>query len=172
VSGPGASPEEEIAEAARRFAVCTSPEDVAEIVLMFASRFFRRRALFIMRADHAIGWDGGGEGLSPGRIKGMSVDLVRDSLFSLLDDGRPHYLGPVPPLPSIRRFYQDLQLSMPKAALLLPIQIKDKVASVLYGDGAGEDDLRALDVQAFERLSQKASLALQMLILRGKILAR
>lgn len=170
--GPGASPEEELAEASKRLAVCASPEEVAEVVLAFASRFFRRRAFFIMKGDRAVGWDGIGEGLSPGRIKGMNIELARDSLFSLLDDGRPHYLGPVPPLPSIRRFYQDLTLPMPKAAFLLGIQIKDKTASVLYGDGGGEDDLRGLDIQSFERLAQKSSLALQMLILRGKILAR
>jgi len=170
-SGPGASSEDDLIAASKRLASCDNPDEVAEVVLAFASQSFRRRALFIMRGDHAIGWEGAGEGLSAGRIKGMNVELVRDSLFSLLDDGRPHYLGPVPPLPSIRRFYQDLSLPMPKAAFLLPIQIKEKTTSILYGDGAGEDDLRALDVHAFERLSQKASLALQMLILRGKILS-
>ncbi|MBI3449771.1 MAG: hypothetical protein HY049_12750 [Acidobacteria bacterium] len=171
-TGPGASPELELVEAAKRLAACTTPDEVAETALAFAGRFFVRRAFFVLRGDSAVGWDGSGEGLSPGRIKGMNVELVRDSLFSLIDDGRPHYLGPVPPLPSIRRFYQDLALSMPKSAFLLPIQIKDKTASVLYGDGGDEDDLRTLDVQAFERLGQKASLALQMLILRGKILGR
>jgi hypothetical protein len=170
-SGPGPSPDDELITASKRLASSESPEEVAEVILAFASQFFRRRALFIMRGDHAIGWEGAGEGLSAGRIKGMNVELVRDSLFSLVEDGRPHYLGPVPPLPSIRRFYQDLSLAMPKAAFLLPIQIKEKTASILYGDGAGEDDLRTLDVNAFERLAQKASLALQMLILRGKILS-
>jgi len=169
--GGGPSAEQAFAEATRRFSIATAPEEVADAILYFASRFFRRRAFFIMRGDHATGWDGSGDGLLPGRIKGMNIELVRDSLFSLIDDGRPYYVGPVPPLPSIRRFYQDLGLPLPKAAFLLPIQIKDKTASIFYGDGADDDDLRSLDIHLFGRLGQKASLALQMLILRGKILS-
>jgi len=61
---------------------------------------------------------------------------------------------------------------MPKAASFSRSRSRTRTASVLYGDGGDEDDLRTLDVQAFEKLGQKASLALQMLILRGKILGR
>ncbi len=170
-AGPRGTAEEELAEASRKLASCGSPEEVAEAVLAYAGRFLKRSAFFIMRGDHAIGWDGSGDGIPPGRIKGMNVALVRDSLFSLIEDGRKHYVGAVPPLPSIRRFYQDLEIPMPKATLLVPITIKEKTASVLYGDGAGDDDLRGIDLQAFERLSKKASLALQMIILRNKILS-
>jgi len=170
-SAPAGSPEAVLGEAVIRLAACTSPEEVADALLLYSGRFLRRSAFFILRGDHAVGWDGSGEGIASGRMKGMNVPLVRDSIFSLLVEGRSHYLGPVPPLPSILRFYQELDVTPPKTALLLPIQIKEKTASVLYGDGGNDDDLRTIDLAKFESLCKKASLALQMIILRGKILS-
>lgn len=169
--GAALSPEMELAEASRRLAECGSPDEIAEIVLTFAARFLKRSALFVMRGDQMIGWGGSGEGFSAARIKGMCLPMVRDSLFSLVDDGRRHFIGSVPAFPSIRSFYQDLSVQMPKTAMVVPIRIKDKLASVLYGDGGSEEDLRSIDAGCFERLASKASLAMQMLIFRHKILS-
>ena len=167
----GTSPEEQIAEASRRLAVSSSPEDVAEVLVNFAARYGKRVALFIVRGEQAVGWGGVGEGFISARIRGINLFLSRDSMFSLIEDGRTHYVGQIPPYPSVRRFFHDLNVPMPRAALLLPVRIKEKLASVLYLDGGNEDDLRSLDADLFERLAQKASLALQMIILRQKILS-
>jgi hypothetical protein len=168
---PSGPPGELLAAAAERLQACTSPEEVSEVVLAFASRQLKRSAFFVVRGEHAVGWGGSGEGFFTTRIKGMNVPMVRDSLFSMVDDGRSHFLGAIPAFPSIRKFYQDLSVPMPRTALIVPIRIRDKTASLLYGDGGTEDDLRALDVALFERLAKKASLALQMIIFRQKILS-
>ena len=169
--GPGASAEIELAEASRRLAACSSPEEVAEAVLAFAGRFLRRTAFFVLRGDQAVALGGTGEGFGTGRLRGMRLPLVRDSLFTLIEDGRQYFVGAAPAFPSIRKFYLDLAVPEPKAAFLMPIRIKEKPALILYGDGGTEDDLRSLDLDAFERLAAKASLALQMIIFRGKILS-
>src|SRR5262245_52839198 len=169
--GAAVSTEIELAEASRRLAECASPDEVAEIVLTFAARFLKRSALFVMRGDQMIGWGGSGEGFNAARIKGMSLPMGRDSMFSLIDDGRRHFVGSVPAFPAIRSFYQDLAVTMPRTALVVAIRIKDKLAAVLYGDGGSEDDLRGIDIGCFERLASKASLAMQMLIFRHKILS-
>ena len=99
----------------------------------------------------------------------MSLPLGRDSLVSLVDDGRTCFVGRVPAFPSIVKMFQDLGAPMPKVALALPIRIRERTASLLYGDGGPDDDLNSLDMETFERLGQMASLALQMVILRNKI---
>ena len=119
----------------RRLQACTSPEEVSEVVLTFAGRHLKRAAFFVVRGEHAVGWGGCGEGFFTARIKGMNVPMVRDSLFSLVDDGRKHFVGAIPAFPSIRKFYQDLSVPMPRSGLIIPIRIREKTASILYGDG-------------------------------------
>lgn len=170
-SPEGASPEEHLAAAAKRLQACTSPDEVSEVVLTFASQYLKRAAFFVVRGAHAVGWGGAGEGFFTNRIKGMNIPLVRDSLFSLIDDGRDHFLGAIPAFPSIRRFYQDLSVPMPRTGLIVPIRIREKTASLLYGDGGTEDDLAKLDTEILEKLAAKASLALQMIIFRNKIVS-
>jgi hypothetical protein len=169
--GPGGSTESELEHASQRLAACATPDEVADVVLAFAGRFLKRTAFFVMRGDQAVAWGGTGEGFSSNRLKGMSLPLVRDSLFSLVDDRSRHFLGAMPAFPSVRKLFQELSAPMPRTAFVLPIRIKDKLASVLYGDGAADDDLRNLDVDAFERLGKKVSFALQMIIFRNKILS-
>jgi hypothetical protein len=170
-AGRERNPEHDLVEASRVLAACESPEEVADVVLSFASRYMERSAFFVIRGDHAVGWDGTGEGFETARIKGLNVPLERDSLFSLLDDGSRHFLGHLPTFPSIRRLFQNLNVPMPKIAFLAPIRVREKLASVLYGDGGKTGDIRDLDLDAFDRLTHKASLALQMLILKNKILS-
>ncbi len=158
-----------LVEAGRRMQQCRSPEDVADVVLSLASRRLARTAFFIVKGDHAVGWAGAGEGFHTARIKGLTVPLERGSLFSLVEEGRGHFLGNPPAFPAIRQLFQGMSVPMPRTVLLVPIRIKERVASFLYGDGGPDDDLKAVDVDTFERLSQKASLALQMIIIRNKI---
>ncbi|HXI03980.1 MAG TPA: hypothetical protein VNI57_12465 [Candidatus Saccharimonadales bacterium] len=163
------TPANQLEAVARRLQACTAPDEVSEVILTFAARHLKRAAFFVVRGEHAVGWGGSGEGFLTERIKGMNVPMVRDSLFSLAGGDRGHFLGAIPAFPSIRKFYQDLQVPMPLTGLIVPIRIRDKVASILYGDGATDDDLGSLDATIFDRLSAKASLALQMIIFRNKI---
>ncbi len=165
------SPNEQLTAAARRLQACNSPDEISEVLLGFAARHLKRAALFVVRGEHAVGWGGSGEGFFTARIKGMNVPLVRDSLFALVSDGRASFRGAIPAFPSIRKFYQDLSVPMPRTGFLLPVRIREKTASILYGDGGADDDLTSLDVDLLARLAAKASLALQMIIFRNKIVS-
>lgn len=158
-----------LVEAGRRLQQCESPENIADVVLSLASRRLARTAFFIVRGDRAVGWAGAGEGFHTARMKGLTVSLERGSLFSLVEEGRGHFLGNLPAFPAIRQFFQGLSVPVPRTVLLVPIRIKERIASYLYGDGGPDNDLKAIDVDTFERLAQKASLALQMIIIRSKI---
>lgn len=164
----GGKEENFLAEATRRLQGCSSVEEVADVVLSVAARRLPHTAFFIVRGEQVVGWGGSGDGLQTSRVKGMNLPTEKDSFLSLVADGRSHFMGRPPAFPSIRQFYQELNLEMPRSIILVPIRIKDRGAAFLYGDG-GEDELRSVDVDTLERLAHKASLALQMIILRNKI---
>jgi hypothetical protein len=82
--------------------------------------------------------------------------------------GSEFYFGPVPDLPANRQFYGDLGTEVPERVLLIPIQIKGRLIALLYGDN-GTGRREEPDILLFRRLAQKASLALEILILRNKI---
>ncbi|MGH9797933.1 MAG: hypothetical protein ACRD5D_07215, partial [Candidatus Polarisedimenticolia bacterium] len=144
-------------------------DDVFNALLDFASAHFKRTALFVVQQDRALGWSGRGEGLFPARIRSVIVPLDRPSLFVFFRDGGDYFYGPVPDLPSNAKFYLDLGVPPPARVVLLPLTIMGRTAVILYAD-SGTDASHAPDIQVLRRLLKKASLALEVLILRNKIM--
>jgi hypothetical protein len=155
--------------AALRLQRAETRDDVFAVILDFVAARFRRTALFVVQGDRVTGWSGRGEGLEAIRVRQVSVSLDRPSLFSFFRGGADSFFGPVADQPANTRFYLDLGCPPPARALLLPLRIKDRPAVILYADNAGETGTAA-DVTALRRLLAKASLALEILILRTKIL--
>jgi hypothetical protein len=144
-------------------------DEVFGAVLDFAAAHFRRAALFVVQQDRVLGWSGRGDGLFPARIRNVIVPLNRPSLFVFFRSGGDYYYGPVPDLPANAKFYLDLGCPAPARVFLLPLSIMERTAVVLYADNAAETG-RPPDIQSFRRLLQKAALALEVLILRNKIM--
>ena len=167
---PGAAPDSANLEAAAlRLQRAETRDDVFAVILDFVAARFRRSALFVVQGDRVTGWSGRGEGIEPIRVRQVSVPLDRPSLFAFFRGGADFYQGPVSDLPANTRFYLDLGCPAPARALLLPLRIKDRPAVILYADQAGEH-APAPDVATLRRLLSKASLALEILILKTKIL--
>ncbi|HZN03202.1 MAG TPA: hypothetical protein VFD06_06400, partial [Candidatus Polarisedimenticolia bacterium] len=144
-------------------------DDVFAVILDFVAARFRRTALFVVQGDRVTGWSGRGDGIEPIRVRQVSVPLDRPSLFAFFRGGADDYQGPVSDLPANTRFYLDLGCPAPERALLLPLRIKDRPAVILYADNAGERG-PSPDIATLRRLLAKASLALEILILKTKIL--
>jgi hypothetical protein len=122
----------------------------------------------VVQQGRVIGWSGRGDGIDPGRIRNVTVDFDLPSLFIFFRTGGDYYFGPVPELPANARFYRDLGYPPPSRVLLMPLKIKDRPAVILYADNhnapAGTPDIPLL-----RRALHKASLALEILILKSKI---
>ena len=144
-------------------------DDVFDAVLDFAAARFHRTAVFVVQQDRVIGWSGRGPGISPSRIRNVTIPLDRPSMFVFFRSGGAYYYGPVPDLPANARLYLDLGVPAPARVLLLPLSIKDRAAVILYAD-KGSETGAAPEIAEFRRLLQKASLALEVLILRNKIM--
>ncbi|HKB06955.1 MAG TPA: hypothetical protein VKF61_01610 [Candidatus Polarisedimenticolia bacterium] len=144
-------------------------DDVFDAVLDFTVGEFTRAALFVVQQDRILGWSGRGAGLQPGRVRNVIVPLDRPSLFVFFRTGGDYFYGPVPDLPANAKFYLDLGCPPPARVLLIPLTITDKPAVILYADN-GADAPTAPDVKRYRRLLKKAALALEILILRNKIM--
>jgi hypothetical protein len=155
--------------AALRLQRAETRDDVFAVILDFVAARFRRTALFVVQGDRVTGWSGRGEGIEPIRVRQVMVSLDRPSLFSFFRGGADFYQGPVADQPANTRFYLDLGCPPPARALLLPLRIKDRPAVILYADNAS-DAGTGFDATPLRRLLAKASLALEILILRTKIL--
>ncbi len=167
---PAAQPPATTMEAvSSRLRQAETRDEVFDAVLAFTASRFKRVALFIVQAERVLGWSGRGGGLQPLRVRNVIVPLDRPSLFVFFRTGGDYFYGPVPDLPANAKFYLDLGCPPPARVLLMPLTITDKPAVILYADN-GPDASTAPDIQQFRRLLRKAALALEVLILRNKIM--
>jgi hypothetical protein len=167
--GPAAAEGANLEAAALRLQRAESRDDVFTVMLDFMAARYQRSALFIVQGDRVLGWSGRGEGLDPARIRQVVVPLDRPSIFNFFRNGASDYQGPIPDQPANTRFFLDLGFPAPARALLLPLRIKDRPAVILYADNAA-DAAPVADVTGLRRLVAKAALALEILILKTKIL--
>lgn len=158
-----------IESASARLREAETRDDVFDAVLDFTANRFLRGALFVAQPDRVLGWSGRGGGLAPTRVRNVIVPLDRPSLFLFVRSSTDYFYGPVPDLPANAKFYLDLGCPPPARVLLMPLTIAERPAGILYADN-GPDSSRAPDVQEFRRLLKKASIALEILILRNKIM--
>jgi hypothetical protein len=164
---PPAAPALTLEAAGRALQKAETRDDVAEAMLAYASGQVRRAALFIHQKERVLGWAGRGDGLDPARLRELQLPLDAPSIFTTLGGGR-HYLGGVPDTPANREIYQALGGKVPGFILLAPIVIKGRPAAVLYADDAGQPLTAKLE--DLLKLSRMAAIALEILILRAKIM--
>lgn len=156
-------------EVSARLREAETRDEVFDAVLDFTATRFLRAALFVAQPERILGWSGRGGGLVPARVRNVIVPLDRPSLFVFLRSGAEYLYGPVPDLPANAKFYLDFGCPPPARVLLVPLSIADRPAGILYADN-GPDASMAPDIQEFRRLLKKAALALEILILRNKIM--
>lgn len=152
-----------------RLRAAETRDEVFDALLDFASGRFTRSALFAVQQERILGWSGRGEGISPLRIRNITVALDEPSLFVFFRKGGDYYYGAVPDLPANVRFYLDMGCPVPDRVLLMPVTIKGRPTVILYADN-GSFAAAAPDIDAFRRALHKASLALEILILKNKIM--
>lgn len=162
-------------EAARRLAEAGTVEAIVDSTLSYLGGRLARSVFFVLKGERLIVWSAQGFRLSPRRMRGLSFEPAEGG--GLLDLAGPrtgeratHYLGAVPPGRASAEFYEWLGVPPPRTMLLAPIVVKGRVTGYLYGDG-GDREILAVDLPAVLSLCARAGFALQILILRNKILA-
>jgi len=100
----------------------------------------------------------------------VRVPLDGPSVFKAVVEDKVFYKGPVIQTPQNNQMLEGLGGVYPQDAVAYPLIIKGKVVGVLYGDN-GQGALITAGADKLTGLMTKASMSLEILILRTKILA-
>jgi len=128
-----------------------------------------RAALFTLKGDVVTGWHAAGAGVEESNVLALTMTLDQPSMFQDVVADLAFYKGPILQIPQNSQLIEALG-GAPQEAVACPLVIKGKVVGVLYGDG-GPGSMIASDVSRLTALMQKASMSLEILILKTKILA-
>ena len=146
-------------------------KSIGRTILRFLGQSFSRCAIFAVRNDGVRGWLYHGEGFNAAAFAALDVKLDQPSAFLGLIKGAEHYFGPLAPMPAHRELARCWGGDLPQQCLMMPIRLRGRLISVLYGDrGArGARGLEGVPMEQMKELSDKASIAFELCILRRKL---
>jgi hypothetical protein len=143
--------------------------EILAAVLGSLSRDFPRCAIFLVRGELAMGWKCTlGRRATPG-FDLLQVPLGEPSVLKTVAEGKSYYLGPIPRSPFNSMILQEMGGTVPTAALLVPLLMMGRVVGILYADGEGVNLGERLP--GLQKLTVKAAMAFEILVLKNKILS-
>lgn len=144
-------------------------DEILAAVLGSLARDFSRCAIFLVRGELAMGWKCAlGRQAAPG-FDLLQIPLDEPSVLKTVAEGKSYYLGPIPRSPFNSMMLQEMGGTVPTAALLVPLLMMGRVVGILYADGKGINlGDRLFDLQ---KLTAKAAMAFEILVLKNKILS-
>ncbi len=101
------------------------------------AHFVERAAMFIVKAQNAVGWYGTGVA-NPEVVKTISIPLSADTLFRLAASSRRAERGHISQSPGTGQALARLG-GRPGGILVLPLILRDKVAAILYCDTTADE---------------------------------
>jgi hypothetical protein len=144
-----------------------SREEVADAVMLQIASRFPAVALVIMRGNNAIGWRVSIAGQLKNCCTGTPLPLGVSPVIRALAKGKT-FSEPFLSIPDHARIQEELQLPPGAYAFALPVILQKKAVSGLIIWGS-EKELTEAEAE-LRRMGQKITLALQMLIIRAKLL--
>jgi hypothetical protein len=169
-SGPA-----DLARAVAEIQLGASQREILRGLLDTSSRYAARVALFVVKGNHATGWQGRGFANSDG-LKDFALDesapaVVRAIGRSIGPGNGDRVAASVPVADLDSRFLQEFGTPASGEGRILPLILKDKVAALVYADsGTGEPGL--LDAGALELLVLSTGAWLEVNSLRKQAQAR
>lgn len=143
-------------------------DEAIAVFLRTANVVLDRGILFLLKAELISAWKAF-PAYREQEVAGLEFKLHELPLFKDVITARTFYHGQTPDGPVIERLLKALGGGAPAEILLLPILIGEQVVAVLYGD----NQLSGLPIKHLEfirKLGRKVAMALEILILRKKIL--
>lgn len=156
-------------ETAQLLARAESKDDLARSVLAYEPLARGRSILFKVKGTNAFVWESNCLDLSGDALATRVFPVVSGSIFELLL-GENCYRGPIPGDGQYRWFYNALQMRVPNEILVVPVHLNDRLIAIIYSDNGPDGGLDA-NTDEFLRLAGKLSLAMNMVLVKRKILA-
>ncbi|MCX7792976.1 MAG: hypothetical protein N2257_01005 [Thermodesulfovibrionales bacterium] len=138
-------------------------DEIGAILLNEARRIAERAALFLIKDGKITGWKA--KGLN---IEGFELPEEETSIFSEVLRTKNYYRGPVLKIKGNEGIIKFLG-GAPQDALLIPVNIRDRIVLMLYIDNGNESVLNA-NISHLLRISSMAALSFEILILKKRIM--
>lgn len=164
--------EGDLDEVARRLAEADTREEIGDALMLIARQELPRAFAWLIQRDRALGWLAHAPGVAPSVARTWArkavVPLTEPSVLADVVSSKRYYLGELP-----SRQADDLLATLfgeprTKDVVLIPVILGDQVIIVLQGDGAGKP-LTSFDLKSLRSACQKASLAMEVLLMRSRI---
>jgi hypothetical protein len=160
--------EESIDKVKAAFTEVKETEEIAGILIQAAYKIASRVAVFIMKGGKIAGWKGRGINVDGFAVIEKESREEGLSLFSDVLKRKAYYRGPVLNITGNEPLIKILS-GTPQDALLIPIEIRDKVIALLYIDDGNTSVLNA-NVGYLSKLATMAGIAFEIIILKKRIL--
>jgi hypothetical protein len=114
-------------------------DDVADTLIGFMLRFYKRSVLLVHRKDLLVGWRGGlhreaaGEAEQPS-LGALYLPLNKQSVFKTVVDSAAPYLGALAESKTHEFFLSVFGGGYPKSCFAAPLSVRGRVVNVLYAD--------------------------------------
>jgi hypothetical protein len=157
-----------LATTAQRLVGITDRNDVADAIIAYLGANYARAALFMVVVGQVTGWRSAKEGQPIPGFDQFQLPLSEPTVLKTAIESNSFFLGPVPPSGANLALTTILGKPAPRSALLLPMSMMGRVVGLIYVDDPKADlSAAVVDVQ---KLSSKALMAFEILILQNKIL--
>jgi hypothetical protein len=145
-------------------------DEVASLLLRFCERYLERVCLFILHRDRVAGWSSRGQGVVLEDVLSFSIMLDESPLFLNAYRSGRYSLGSIPAGGAHDRLVKVLGEPPPLDLFVAPLMVRDRVIAFLTGDNPGQPG-GGIPTQELLAGAKRASLALEMLIIKSKIMA-
>jgi len=160
----------DLPERLREMASASDRTTLGEAALDIACGIGARRALlFAIQKDRLAFWAAAGQGVDADRIPAAGLSALGPSILASGARSAEPVVAPLT-LPANADLCAALGGSPPALGLVVPIRLRDRTVAVLYLDG-GAGSVAPPAVAVFADLAAKVTLALEILLLRRKILS-
>lgn len=150
------------------FQAARSADDVGTALLGFLGQEFLRLLVFRVGKGSVRGWMGRSPAFDEYGFRNWAVGFDEPSVFLNLRQGAEFFLGKLPPMLAHERLLKCWRGSIDTECAVFPVKVRDRLVCAIYGD-RDSLGLAGLNVQAIQRLTAKAAIAFEMLLMQRKL---
>ena len=143
-------------------------DDIGRALLGFLGQEFLRVLVFRVGKGRVRGWMGRSPALDEYGFRNWTVGFDEPSVFLNLRQGAEFFLGKLPAMAAHERLLKCWRGSFDTECAVFPIKVRDRLICAIYGD-RDSLGLAGLEVPTIQRLTGKAAIAFEMLLMQRKL---
>ena len=152
----------------QELAAASSREAVGDSLVKYLGQEFGACGLFIVKGTAAVAWRGAQAGKQMDGLAEFSLPLSKPSVIQDVAESKDSVIGALTNTAVNSQILHTLGLNAEAALIVQPIIMLNKTVAVIIV--SGEMDILKQRLEELRKLSRKAALAFEMLIIKSKIL--